>query len=96
MGEELEGIKINSPDILKELPEDSYKVIICIKNYVPIMRQLEKEFGVSNYSVYDWHQDYPRKLPVRAETASGSEAGGSKKYHIGTLPECLTCSMWGI
>lgn len=84
-GEELDGIKIISPEILREMPEDSYKVIICIKNCVPIMRQLEKELGVSNYSVYDWHQEYPRKLPKAAETAIRSEEHVAKKYHIGYI-----------
>lgn len=83
-GTKLEGIGISSPEILKSLPEDSYKVMICIKNCVPIMQQLKNELGVSHYSVYDWHQEYPRNLP--AETAAaGKEKREPKKYHIGYI-----------
>ena len=87
-GSRLGDIEIFSPEILKGLPEDSFKVIICIKNCVPIMRQLKEELGVSNYSVYDWHQEYPRKLPA-ATAASGEASGegesGPKKYHVGYI-----------
>ncbi len=83
-GTKLEGIGIFSPEILKSLPEDSYKVMICIKNCVPIMEQLKNGLGVSHYSVYDWHQEYPRNLP--AETAAaGKEKREPKKYHIGYI-----------
>lgn len=87
-GSRLSGIEIFSPEILKDLPEDSFKVMICIKNCVPIMRQLKEELGVSNYSVYDWHQEYPRKLPAAAGASGTVSEGGKaqpKKYHIGYI-----------
>lgn len=83
-GMKLSGIRISSPKILKSLPGDSYKVMICIKNCVPIMQQLKNELGVSNYSVYDWHQEYPRKLPVQTEGIK-HEKREPKKYHIGYI-----------
>ena len=58
-GTELSGIRISGPDCLKALPSESYKVIICIKNYVPVIKQL-KALGTSNYGVYDWNLAYPR------------------------------------
>lgn len=80
-GKELDGIKIQSPDILKELSSGEYKVIICIKNYLSVMKQLD-EMGVGEYSIYDWNQDYPRplKAPKKAEK---NENDTPKKYHIG-------------
>lgn len=84
-GMELGKRQIVSPKILKSLPEDSYKVIICIKNCVPIMRQLKEELGVSNYSVYDWHQEYPRKLPGAVAMDVRNEKCAPKKYHIGYI-----------
>ena len=85
-GTKLADISILSPDVLKTLPQDSYKVIICIKNCVPVMRQLKEKLGVTNYSVYDWHQEYPRKLPAAAaEIVGPGEGRGPKKYHIGYI-----------
>lgn len=86
-GRRLRDIEIFPPEILKSLPRDSYKVIICVKNCVPVMRQLKEELGVHNYSVYDWHQEYPRKLPEVAVSVGGSkgENAGPKKYHIGYI-----------
>ncbi len=77
------GVEIVSPEHLRSLPEDSFKVMICIKNCVPIMNQL-KEMGILHYSVYDWHQEYPRKLPERA-LAVQDEKKEPKKYHIGYI-----------
>ena len=37
-GTQMYDIPILSPDILKDMEPDSYKVIICIKNYVGVMR----------------------------------------------------------
>lgn len=80
-GQEIDGIKIQSPDILKELQSGEYKVIICIKNYLSVMKQLD-ELGVGDYSIYDWNIDYPRKIkPIIAD--SKTSQGVSKKYNIG-------------
>lgn len=66
-GEELVGVKIYSPDLLKDLSVGEYKVIICIKNYTSVIRQL-REMGVTEFSVYDPAQKYPRKRhPVSNE-----------------------------
>lgn len=84
-GTRLLDIEIVSPEILRSLPEDSYKVIICIKNCVPVMKQLKEEYRVSNYSVYDWHQEYPRKLPAVNLPVAGDRENIPKKYHIGYI-----------
>ncbi|MCD7993025.1 MAG: adenylyltransferase/cytidyltransferase family protein [Clostridia bacterium] len=80
-GEQLEGIGIQPPDLLKELQADEYKVIICIKNYLAVARQLDS-MGVKDYSIYDSGKAYPRNyrtLPRRTE----EETGEAKQYHIG-------------
>lgn len=80
-GEELDGVLIQSPDILKDFQSGEYKVIICIKNYLSVMKQLD-ELGVGDYSIYDWNKDYPRRLnPIT--TVSVSEDTISKRYNIG-------------
>lgn len=80
-GQELEGIPIQSPKLLKELSPDSYKVIICIKNYLSVARQLE-EMEVRDYSIFDSGKVYPRKQPVIVQKSEGENAA-PKKYHIG-------------
>lgn len=80
-GQEIEGIKIQSPDILKEFHNGEYKVIICIKNFLSVMKQLDS-LGVCDYSIYDWNKSYPRKLkPIVTDKVD--EGVGKKKYHIG-------------
>lgn len=78
-GQELDGIKIVSPDIFKTLESGEYKVIICIKNYLSVMKQLD-ELGVGDYSIYDWNRNYPRKLKAFVPVSKGLQ---KKKYHIG-------------
>ena len=80
-GQEMEGIPIQSPELLKELSPDEYKVIICIKNYLSVARQLE-EMGVRDYSIFDSGKVYPRKLPVIVQK-SDRENAAPKKYHVG-------------
>ena len=77
----MEGIPIQSPELLKELSPDEYKVIICIKNYMSVARQLE-EMGVRDYSIFDSGKVYPRKLPVIVQK-SDRENAAPKKYHVG-------------
>lgn len=78
-GQEMEGIKIVSPEIFKTLDSGEYKVIICIKNFLSVMKQLD-ELGVGDYSIYDWNRDYPRKMKAVVSDTTGLQ---KKKYHIG-------------
>ncbi len=82
-GETMEGITIQSPELLRELRNGEYKVLICIKNYLSVMRQLEN-MGVREYSVYDSGKDYPRKRKpiIQGQAERGSD---SKKYHTGYI-----------
>ncbi len=85
-GDTLEGVEIVSPDRLKDLPEGSYKVIVCIKNYSAILRQLDG-MGVRDYGVFDPNLFYPRKekreiVIFRESDASGGE---KKRYHVGYI-----------
>lgn len=90
-GQELEGVPIQSPQLLSRLSGGEYKVLICIKNYLSVMRQLD-DMGVREYSIYDSGKDYPRKRrPVEGGAGAGCGAlpkgGGSraKKYHVGYI-----------
>ncbi len=81
-GTRLQSIPILSPECLESMPDDAYKIIICIKNCVPIMEQLKK-LGVKNYSVYDVRREYPRKLPEAAVKETKEAAQMPKKYSVG-------------
>ncbi|MCR5022754.1 MAG: class I SAM-dependent methyltransferase [Lachnospiraceae bacterium] len=48
---EFQGIKVSSPEILKQYNPETVKVIICIKNYVPVLDQLIS-MGIDNISIY--------------------------------------------
>ena len=80
-GKELEGVRIQPPAILRELEEGEYKVIICIKNFLSVVRQL-KELGVKNYSVFDPGKSYPCRQTIMVP-GTEEKAVQVKKYHIG-------------
>ncbi len=78
-GKEMSGIRIMEPEHLRSLQMDSYKVIICVKHYMSIMKQLQ-EMGVKDYAVYDRSLTYPRKESVNVIKMDDGEP---KKYHVG-------------
>lgn len=79
-GGELKGNSIKSPDVLKEFKEGEYKIIVCIKNFIPVTRQLNA-MGIKNYSIFDPGKIYASKSPVIVQR--NDYATVSKKYHIG-------------
>lgn len=79
-GQELEGIKIQSPNILQQIPTEEYKVLICVKNYLSIIKQL-RDIGVKHYSIFDPSKSYPRKSKPVVEEHRKDDT--PKKYHIG-------------
>lgn len=84
-GQELDGVKIYSPDILKEFEPAEYKVIICIKSYQSVVKQLD-ELGVGGYSIYDPGREYVRPLKPISQgtmTENGDSEAVKKKYHVG-------------
>lgn len=84
-GQTIEGIIIRPPELLRELQSGEYKVLICIKNYLSVMKQLE-DMGVREYSIFDSGKDYPRKRKpiVQAQKENGADAV-QKKYHTGYI-----------
>ncbi len=80
-GQKLEEIEIQSPKLLQSLPAREYKVLICIKDYAFVMRQLDS-MGVCDYSVFDSNKSYPRKPKPITENLR-TDRTERKKYHIG-------------
>lgn len=82
-GQELSGISIGSPDELLQGNPDEFKVLICIKNYAPVIRQMEK-LGIRDYCVYDANRNYPRKRkPILSGQSVEHDSTQKKKYHVG-------------
>ena len=82
-GRELDGIKIRPPQELQKMRPGEYKVLICIKNYLSVMKQLD-EMGVTEYSIFDSRRSYPRKRRPIA-VPEGKAAAEKKKYHVGYI-----------
>ena len=76
-GENLSGIEIYSPEILKEI-DVPLKVFICIKFFEDVLTQL-KAMDVRDISVYDPRLDYDRPL----KQIYHQEESAPKKYHVG-------------
>lgn len=83
-GQKLDGVEICSPKLLTKLQTGEYKVIICIKNYLSVMKQLD-EMGISAYSIFEMGKDYIRKRqPILAAMKDTSEQK-PKKFHVGYI-----------
>lgn len=93
-GTTMEGIPINSPDILRNIPADERHIIICIKGYNGVVNQL-KNMGITDYHIYDPGNDYPNKRRARVAERLGAkqelqdteaeESANEKPYNVGYI-----------
>lgn len=90
-GTTMAGIPVNSPDILREIPESERHIIICIKGYNGVVNQL-KDMGITDYHIYDPGNDYPNKSKehVAQSLAQTSDSGlkesdMDKPYNVGYI-----------
>ena len=84
-GQTLEGVPIQSPELLRQLQRDEYKVLICVKRYLSVMNQLD-ELGAADYSIFDPGNAYPRKKRPAVQTLVAEQGEAHpKKYHIGYI-----------
>ena len=67
----MDNVPVNSPDVLRDIDSDELHLIICIKKYYGVVKQL-KEMGISKYHIYDPSNEYPNK---RREIAQKRAAG---------------------
>ena len=74
-GKELDGVPILPPQELLEKDPETYKVIICIKDYVGVMKQLTS-MGVKDYAVYDAGMEYPAIVRAEDRRKPGAESRG--------------------
>ena len=92
-GTTMQGVPINSPDILKDTPEKDRHIIICIKGYNGVVNQL-KDMGITDYHIYDPGNDYPNKSKEHvAQSLAQAQSGNSglkesdidKPYNVGYI-----------
>lgn len=92
-GQEIQGVKIESPDFLNKIDITKFKVFICIKNYLSVAKQLET-MGITDYGIFDTSRSYAkpvfRQEPIdpKADSDANTKSDNAKKvekkkYHIG-------------
>lgn len=84
-GQTLDGVDILSPEIVKDMEPNEYKVIVCIKNYVAVLKQLQ-ELGTRYIGIYDTNMEYPilsdRRVPLENIKPPDEKP---KKYRVGYI-----------
>lgn len=77
------GIKVQSPAILQKLLPGEYKVIVCVKNYMPITQQLD-DMEVMEYGIFNPERKYTMPNNWRPKPSESIPADSErKKFHIG-------------
>lgn len=59
-GLNLKNIRITSPEKVKSLERGSFKIVICMRDYNAVIKQLDA-YQVLDYCVYDMHRKYKSK-----------------------------------
>ncbi len=72
MGQHLYNIPIQQPESLCSMQNREYKVLICMKNYLSVMKQLD-EMGVKEYSIFDPEKTYPRKRKAFSQETENTQ-----------------------
>lgn len=83
-GLRLKGVCIYSPDYLKKLKPGTYKVIVCIKNYPTVLKQLD-DMNVTDYGVFNPAAGYKRRLRTHMSVGATASDTVHKKYHTGYI-----------
>lgn len=86
-GTQIMGIPIESPSILNEMSTGEYKILICIKNYIAVMHQLQN-MGINDFGIFDISMDYPINREGKGSAVSREPAdvdATQKKYRTGYI-----------
>lgn len=89
---EVDGLPVLAPEVLREMNPVEYKVMVCIRDYMPVVRQLHRA-GIANYSVYNPYTIYRDEPAFDRGGMEGAQPEGDtdvpqkgkldKKYNIG-------------
>lgn len=87
-GTKLEGKEICSPQLFHDINVDECKIIICIKNYVNVLKQVT-DAGFNNIGIYDTNMVYSNKNLENYSRQSTKPLENNdvatKKYKIGYM-----------
>lgn len=83
-GKEMNGIPIVSPKVLKELDPDSYKLIICIRQYVGVLQQI-RPYHVKHLGIFDPNTRY--EMPQTRKDSVASKETENEKTDLGSPGE---------
>ncbi|WP_197018721.1 adenylyltransferase/cytidyltransferase family protein [Selenomonas sp. ND2010] len=81
-GTEIHGVKVQSPVLLENMDSGEYKVLVCIKNFLPVMEQLES-MQIDDYSIFDPGKSYAIPRTPITDNVKPDAAEEKKKYHVG-------------
>ncbi len=79
-GETLAGVEITSPESLKDLLPGEYQILVCVRDYMPVLHQLDA-MGLLAYGVFEPERMYRR----RRNPVTYAEQAVTKKYHVGYI-----------
>lgn len=89
-GKVVGDIVIQSPEFLENVDKSKIRVIICVKSYVGIVKQLH-DMGIEDYKIYDSYIKYPsirnanNVVKNSDECMVNIEGEKPKKYHTGYI-----------
>ena len=83
-GTEFYGHRVEKPETLKSFELGTFRVMICIKNFLSVTVQLER-MGITEYAVFDPGQQYERDERTATAVPCEEQTSGTKKYHIGYI-----------
>lgn len=91
-GTEVNGIPVLAPEALLKMNPAEYKIMICIRDYMPVVKQMHRA-GIPNYSVYDPNRFYRGEInagenavsEILLQKCKDADKGQAdrKKYNIG-------------
>jgi len=85
-GTEVDGLPVFAPVALKEMNPAEYKVMVCIRDYVPIVKQLRR-MQIPNFSVYDPGMFYRDVTLIGNERTENQTGRGQVEVLAGRVGE---------
>jgi len=81
-GSEIDGCPVLNPSALRKMNPAGYKIMICIKDYLPVLKQLKK-MKIPNVSVFSPNIAYKDADNAGHERGDAVSVQESKKYNVG-------------